>query len=95
MRQYEHVSLQVENIKTIQEWSSVQVLGTFEELEGSAAKKYLRQFSQGVQTTIERTKNEKPRFISDFSSRLQERKMPIVYRINIHDIIGKIRTLKK
>ena len=91
MRRYEHVSLLVEQINTIQDWTSVQVHGTFEELKGSAAKKYLHKFSQGVQETVGRIKGEKPNFIGDFSSRLQEREMPIVYRINIDEIIGKIR----
>lgn len=95
MRKYGHVSLQVENVQSIQDWSSVLVHGTFEELLGSAAKKYLHKFVQGVQDTIERTKGEKPKFIGDFSSRLQEREMPIVYRININDITGKIRTPKR
>lgn len=94
MRSYEHVSLQVEKIQTIRDWTSVQVHGTFEELTGSAAKKYLHKFAQGVQDIIERIKGEKPKFIGDFSSRLQEREMPIVYRININDIIGKIRKPK-
>ena len=91
MRRYKYVSIQVEQVTTIQNWISVQIHGTFEELEGSSAKKYLHKFARGVQETIERVKGDKPKFISDFSSRLQEREMPIVYRINIHGINGKIR----
>lgn len=91
MRRYEQVSMQVEQITTIQDWISVLTHGTFEELEGSAAKKYLHKFAQGVQSTIKRVKGDKPKFIGDFSSRLQEREMPIVYRINIHGINGKCR----
>lgn len=95
MRKYEHVSLYVEHVKSIQDWSSVLVHGIFEELVGSAAKKYIHKFAHGVQDTIERVKGEKTKFIGDFSSRLQERKMPIVYRIQIRAITGKIRTPKK
>ena len=73
MRRYEQVSMQVEQITTIQDWISVLTHGTFEELEGSAAKKYLHKFAQGVQSTIKRVKGDKPKFIGDFSSRLQER----------------------
>ncbi len=91
MRMYKKVSIQVEQVRSIQEWVSIQIHGTFEELEGSSAKKYLHNFALGVQETIKRVKGDKPKFISDFSSRLQERKMPIVYRINIHGINGKIR----
>ena len=94
MRKYEYVSLQVENIQSILEWSSVQVRGSYEELEGSAAKKYLHKFTEGVQNTIKELKGSRPKFISDFSSRLQERELPIVYRINIHDIVGKSRKPK-
>ena len=91
MRQNKFVSLQVEQVQSIQDWSSVQVHGTFEELIGSTAKLNLHKFAQGVQDTIERIKGKKPNFISDFSSRLQEREMPIVYRIHIETISGKIR----
>lgn len=91
MRKYENVCLQVEQITSIQDWKSVQIHGIFEELEGSTAKKYIHKFAQGVQDTIERMKGKKPKFIGDFSSRLQKRKLPIVYRIKITGITGKIR----
>lgn len=70
MRTYDRVAFQVENITSIQDWESVQIHGTFEELEGAAAKRYLHRFAQGVQETIKRMENEKPKFIKDFSSRL-------------------------
>jgi len=92
MRKYEFVSLQVQQVDSIENWRSVLVHGTFEELEGSTAKKYLHKFATGVQETIERTKGEKPKFISDFSSKLQGREVPIVYRIHIKDMTGKSRT---
>ncbi|MRI00708.1 flavin mononucleotide-binding protein [Kriegella sp. EG-1] len=94
MRNNNRVTLHVENVQSIQEWSSVLIHGIFEEIEGSAAKKYLHKFAQGVQDTIEKLKGEKPKFISDFSGRLQKRDMPIIYRIKINGITGKIRTLK-
>ena len=91
MRKYEEVALYVGDISSIQKWQSVLVHGRFEELDGSTAKKYLRRFSDGVQETILRIKEEKPKFIQDFSSRLQNGKLPIVYRIHITDITGKYR----
>lgn len=94
MRKYGHVSLQIESMTSIQDWSSVLVHGTFEELEGSRAKKYLRRFAEGVQDTIARTKNEHPKFIQDFSARLQNGNIPVVYRIHITNITGKIRNDK-
>ncbi|WP_394972999.1 pyridoxamine 5'-phosphate oxidase family protein [uncultured Croceitalea sp.] len=95
MRDNKVISLQVENIQSIQNWKSLQVHGLFEELLGSTAKKYLHKFALGVQATIEHSNGKKPKFISDFSIRLQERQMPIVYRINIIDIIGKTRVTKE
>lgn len=92
MRAYGFVSLQVQEVDSIQEWKSVLIHGTFSELEGSAAKKYLHKFTTGVQQTVERTTGAKPKFISDFSSKLQGREMPIVYRIHIKDMTGKTRT---
>lgn len=91
MRKYEFVSLQVQNVKSIQEWKSVLIHGTFSEVDGSTAKKYLHKFATGVKETIERTTGEKPNFIGEFSSKLQGRELPIVYRIRIRDITGKYR----
>ncbi|TXN36034.1 flavin mononucleotide-binding protein [Flagellimonas hymeniacidonis] len=91
MRKFPSVSLQIDEINTIQHWKSVLIHGKFEELKGSTAKKYLKKFSQGVQETISKKIDEKPKFISDFSSRLSERKLPIVFRIRIKDISGKYR----
>jgi len=91
MREYEWATLQVDDIETIQNWRSVQVHGRFEELTGSTAKKYLHRFSEGVQETIARIKKEHPKFIQDFSARLQNGNVPVVYRIHITDIIGKVR----
>ncbi|SDE47998.1 hypothetical protein SAMN05421636_105220 [Pricia antarctica] len=47
--------------------------------------------AEGVQRTLANRNAESPKFIPKFSSRLQERKIPIVYRINSMDIIGKFR----
>lgn len=91
MRRFSSVSLQVDEITTIQHWKSVLILGKFEELKGSTAKKYLRRFSEGVQESISKKKGESPKFINDFSSRLSQRKLPIVYRIHINNISGKYR----
>lgn len=85
------VALQVDDIESIQHWRSVLVHGIFEEFDGSTAKKYLHRFAEGVQVTVTRKKDTNPKFIQDFSSRLQERGIPIMYRITINDITGKFR----
>lgn len=91
MRKYTSVVLQVDVIKTIQNWKSVQVHGNFDELHGSTAKKYLHRFAQGVQDTVHRVQGSSPKFIQDFSIRLQQKNIPIIYRIPILDITGKLR----
>lgn len=91
MARYGEVALQVDDIKSIHHWRSVLVHGNFEELEGSTAKKYLHRFAEGVKRTFAQNEAETPKFIQDFSSRVQERKIPIVYRIHITDIVGKFR----
>ncbi|MFK7811601.1 MAG: pyridoxamine 5'-phosphate oxidase family protein [Maribacter sp.] len=95
MRAHEDVSLQVDDIHSIQKWRSVLVHGHFEELEGSTAKKYLHRFAEGVQDTIVKSNGEKPKFIQDFTSRLQKGTIPIIYRVNISDITGKFRDDEK
>ncbi len=91
MQRHRAVAFQVDQILSIQSWRSVLVQGNFEELEGSTAKKYLHRFAEGVQKTIAKKEGDTPKFIQDFSSRLQGRKIPIVYRIHITDITGKFR----
>lgn len=91
MRNHDSVALQVDEIKSIQEWKSVLVHGEFGELQGSTAKKYLHRFAEGVQNAITNKKGMVPKFIQDFSSRLQRGGIPIVYRISINDITGKFR----
>ncbi|NNE78373.1 MAG: flavin mononucleotide-binding protein, partial [Pricia sp.] len=91
MEKYGEVAFQVDEIESIQKWQSVLVQGRFEQLKGSTAKKYLHRFAEGVQQAISKKEDETPKFIRDFSSRLQHRGIPIVYRIQIKDIIGKFR----
>ena len=91
MRKHEDVAFQVDDIHSIQKWSSILVHGRFEELEGSTAKKYLHKFAEGVQNTIVTTNGVKPKFIQDFTSRLQKATIPIIYRIHISHITSKFR----
>lgn len=91
MRISDSVALQVDEIKSIQHWRSILIHGKFKEFQGSTAKKYLHRFAEGVQETVIRKKGIAPKFIQDFSSRLQQRGIPVVYRISIHDITGKFR----
>lgn len=91
MRENPTVSFQVDDISSIQKWRSVQAYGVFQELESNTAKDQLHRFFEGVQDTIASLKSEHPKFIQDFSTRLQQTGMPLVYRIAITNIVGKVR----
>ena len=91
MRRQPHVTLLVSQIDSVNSWSSVQVHGIFEELKGIDAKYYLHAFSDGVKEVISRVEQEHPKFISEFSSKLDTIGKPIVYRIAVTDITAKYR----
>ncbi|NNL02147.1 MAG: flavin mononucleotide-binding protein, partial [Eudoraea sp.] len=91
MRKNDLVSLEVEEIKSVNNWRSVNVHGTFEELQGIDAKYLLHEFAQKVKKLVEQKEGSHPEFISEFSSKLYGQGIPIVYRINIQEITGKYR----
>ncbi len=91
MRKNNSVSMVVENIQSMTNWESVMVHGKFQELEGSTAKQKLHQFTEGTKSLVQQKENKVVEFISEFSSKLYSRGIPIVYRINIHEITGKRR----
>lgn len=91
MRNYDIVSLQVDDIDSIKEWRSVIVHGKFEELKGPTAKKYLHKFAEGIKDIASRKGTDSFNFINDFSARLTHRGVPIVYKMNITDMVGKFR----
>lgn len=91
MRKNESVSFQVDEIENINQWKSVLLYGTFEELSGSDAKRLLHEFSEGVKKNILKKENASPKFIGEFSSKLRAMGSPVVYRINISGMTGKQR----
>ena len=91
MRKNKSVSMVVEDIQSMTNWESVMIHGTYEELEGSTAKQKLHQFTQGVKGLLLQKEQKEVEFISEFSSKLYSRGVPIVYRINILEIRGKRR----
>ncbi len=91
MRLYNKVTLQVDEIESLQNWKSVLVQGRFEELEGSDAKLYLHRFADGVRELLQQKKEEVPRFIKEFSNTQENRGIPTVYRIIINDMFGKAK----
>ena len=91
MRKNPLVALAVSNIPSVAEWQSVQVHGRFTELEGIDAKHMLREFSQGIKKIIERDSDRKTTAISEFSAKIEAEKSPVVFRIKIDEITGKMR----
>jgi len=91
MRENRSVSLEVDEISSVNNWRSILAHGVFEELQGSEAKFLLHRFAQGVKNIILRKEKIIPQSISEFSSKLNSPKTPIVFRIRIVEITGKQR----
>ncbi|WP_373518761.1 pyridoxamine 5'-phosphate oxidase family protein [Pricia sp.] len=91
MRKNRSVSVQVEEIASMHNWESAMVHGTFEELEGSAAKQKLHEFTEGVKSMIHHKEQKEVEFISEFSGKSYARGTPVVFRIKITGITGKRR----
>ncbi|MGI9546313.1 MAG: pyridoxamine 5'-phosphate oxidase family protein [Flavobacteriaceae bacterium] len=91
MRKNKDVSLEVNEIKSVNSWRSVLVHGTFEELQGIDAEYQLHQFAECVKDIIRRKEKKHLQFISEFSSKLDSEGYPIVCRIKMDDITAKVR----
>jgi hypothetical protein len=91
MRKNNAVSLLVDEIQSVGNWESVLVHGIFEERFDSDAKKYLHKFSVGIKEVILKRENKKLDFISEFSSKIFNEKVPSVFFIRIEEITGKKR----
>lgn len=85
------IALEVSEISSVNNWQSVLVHGTFNELSGPDAKNYLHQFSLGVKKLIVKKENKDLNFICEFSSKINLDSAPIVYSITITEITGKKR----
>ncbi|GAA4810088.1 pyridoxamine 5'-phosphate oxidase family protein [Litoribaculum gwangyangense] len=88
------VALEIAEIQSVDEWKSILIQGTFEELEGSDAKYELHKFSLGVKKLIKENENKELQFIPEFSGKTHFEALPIVYHINIQEITGKQRKSK-
>jgi nitroimidazol reductase NimA-like FMN-containing flavoprotein (pyridoxamine 5'-phosphate oxidase superfamily) len=76
-------------IASVNSWESVLVQGIYEEHTGSSAKAILHQFSTGVKKIILNQELRALNFINQFSSRIYDHDIPIVFTINIEGITGK------
>jgi nitroimidazol reductase NimA-like FMN-containing flavoprotein (pyridoxamine 5'-phosphate oxidase superfamily) len=91
MRKKIHISLAVAEIYSSNTWKSTLVHGTYDEISGSTAKVYLHEFSLGVKEIILKREHTDLDYISEFSSKIYNDDIPIVFLIRIEDITGKSR----
>lgn len=92
MRKNTAVCLATDEISSIGNWKSVLVQGTFEELSRIDAKHMLHEFSEGVKKVIHNKNGKNPKYISEFSAKINAEDAPIVFRINITEFTGKLRS---
>ncbi|MDW5290880.1 pyridoxamine 5'-phosphate oxidase family protein [Formosa sp. PL04] len=91
MRENHMVSLQVEEIQSIDNWKSVLAHGIFKQHFGSDAKSYLHKFSLGIKDVIMEKEFKKVDFVNEFSSKIKTDDVPTVFIIKIEEITGKMR----
>ncbi|SHK38602.1 hypothetical protein SAMN04488007_2919 [Maribacter aquivivus] len=91
MRKNTAVCLSIDEIASISNWKSVLVQGNFEELSRIDAKHMLHKFSEGVKKVIFDNFGEYPKYISEFSAKIDAEDAPIVFRIHMNELTGKIR----
>lgn len=92
MRLHEPVALEVSDITSVKQWTSVAVHGRFQELSGPDAKAKLHEFSLGVKDVILKSEHRDLDFISEFSAKVESNEIPTVFIINIDGLTGKMNT---
>jgi nitroimidazol reductase NimA-like FMN-containing flavoprotein (pyridoxamine 5'-phosphate oxidase superfamily) len=91
MRQNENVSLGVSEVNSVNSWNSILAQGTYNELSGSNSKAQLHIFSLGVKDLIITKEHRKLDYISEFSAKVFNEDLPVVFQIKVEEITGKIR----
>ncbi|MEO8935016.1 MAG: pyridoxamine 5'-phosphate oxidase family protein [Xanthomarina sp.] len=91
MRKNKHISLQVADVRSVNQWKSVLVQGTFQLYFGNEARAYLHDFSLGIKNVITETEYQKVNFIREFSSKIEDDETAFVFLIKIESLTGKKR----
>jgi nitroimidazol reductase NimA-like FMN-containing flavoprotein (pyridoxamine 5'-phosphate oxidase superfamily) len=91
MRKNPDVSLHILEMRDVNNWTSILAHGKYEEVSEGDAKAYLRQFAGGIKDLILRKEEKNLQFISDFSSKSYKGDIPVVFKITVDDISGKLR----
>ncbi|WP_047419733.1 pyridoxamine 5'-phosphate oxidase family protein [Cellulophaga sp. Hel_I_12] len=85
------VALEVSEIASVNKWQSVVAHGTYEELDGITAKAMLHEFSLGVKEVILKKELKDLDFIREFSVKIENGLIPVVFVIHVEEMTGKIR----
>ncbi|NER16840.1 flavin mononucleotide-binding protein [Spongiivirga citrea] len=91
LRKNNAMALSVSNIDSVNDWKSVLVLGFYKEHSASTAKSLLHEFSLGVKDLILKKEFRDLDFINQFSSKIYDDDMPVIFTIEIDEIIGRKR----
>jgi len=94
MRLNNSVSIQLDEIESLDNWKTLLLIGEFEELNGSEAKMYLHSFAQNVKKLLAQQESKNPEVINSFSSKISSDSIPIIYRIKILDVITRKKQTK-
>lgn len=92
MRKNINISIAVADIFAAKKWQSVLVHGRYDEISGGTAKLYLHEFSLGIKSIVLRKERKDLDYISEFSSKIYNQDVPIVFLIRIDDMTGKMRS---
>ena len=92
MRKQPDVSLAVAEIEANNKWQSVLAHGQYQEIDGGPAKLYLHEFSLGIKDIVLRRERRDLDYISEFSSKIYNMEIPIVFLIHVDEITGKSRS---
>ena len=82
------VALEVAEIGSVNNWQSAVAHGTYEELDGITAKAMLHEFSLGVKDVVLKKEFD---FIREFSVKIENGLIPIVFVIHVEEMTGKVR----
>lgn len=85
------VSIVVSEIGSVSNWKSVLAQGIYREFEGSTAIMNLHKFAVGVKEIIRNVEGKDLSYISDFSSKIYKEGPPIVFKIEVEELIGRLR----
>jgi nitroimidazol reductase NimA-like FMN-containing flavoprotein (pyridoxamine 5'-phosphate oxidase superfamily) len=92
MRKQNAISLAVADIFSNNKWQSVLTHGQYQEIDGGTAKLYLHEFSLGIKNLVLKKEHKDLDYISQFSSKIYNMEIPIVFLIRIDEMTGKMKS---